>query len=166
MRHSRILLLVILQSRSSIGTADARNFDFREIASVPGWELGRSTLEELSDCGTAERCDAYRAGSPCRRMSCAFRDPAENGLPWDGWSRCGSTGWSGCWPALHWLAARRGRAAACPAHLVTGIEGENAAFFYLRRKGYMVVARRWSAGNVPGDLDLIAWQGRCCALSR
>jgi putative endonuclease len=22
-----------------------------------------------------------------------------------------------------------------------------------------VVARRWSAGNLPGDLDLIAWQG-------
>jgi putative endonuclease len=60
---------------------------------------------------------------------------------------------------LHWVAARRGRAASLPAHLVTGIEGENAAFFYLRRKGYTVVARRWSAGNLPGDLDLIAWQG-------
>ena len=30
---------------------------------------------------------------------------------------------------------------------------------YLRRKGYTLVARRWSAGNLPGDLDLIAWQG-------
>ena len=47
-----------------------------------------------------------------------------------------------------------------PAHLVTGIDGENAAFFYLRRKGYIVVERRWSAGNLPGDLDLIAWQGQ------
>ena len=56
------------------------------------------------------------------------------------------------------LAARRDRASALPAHL-TGIEGEEAAFLYLRRKGYTVVARRWSAGNVPGDLDLIAWQG-------
>ena len=46
-----------------------------------------------------------------------------------------------------------------PAHLVTGIDGENAAFFYLRRKGYTVVARRWSSGKLPGDLDLIAWQG-------
>jgi len=42
---------------------------------------------------------------------------------------------------------------------MTGIEGEDAAFFYLRRKGYTVVARRWSSGNVPGDLDLVAWQG-------
>ncbi len=46
-----------------------------------------------------------------------------------------------------------------PTHLATGIEGEDAAFFYLRRKGYTVVARRWSAGNLPGDLDLIAWHG-------
>ncbi len=57
------------------------------------------------------------------------------------------------------LAARRGRAASLPAHLLTGIEGEEAACFYLLRKGYTVVARRWSGGNQPGDLDLVAWQG-------
>ena len=60
---------------------------------------------------------------------------------------------------LAWVAHQRGREASLPGHLVTGIEGEDAAFFYLRRKGYIVVARRWSAGNVPGDLDLIAWDG-------
>jgi putative endonuclease len=60
---------------------------------------------------------------------------------------------------LYWVARRRGRLASLPAHLVTGIYGENAAYFYLRRKGYTVVARRWSSGNLPGDLDLIAWQG-------
>ena len=57
------------------------------------------------------------------------------------------------------LAARRGRAADLPAHLLTGVEGEEAACYYLLRKGYTVVARRWSAGNQPGDLDLVAWQG-------
>ena len=46
-----------------------------------------------------------------------------------------------------------------PEHLRTGLSGEDAAFFELRRKGYTVVARRWSAGNLPGDVDLIAWQG-------
>jgi putative endonuclease len=56
-------------------------------------------------------------------------------------------------------ARRRGRGEALPAHLVTGIEGEDAAFFHLRRKGYTVVARRWSSGDLPGDVDLIAWQG-------
>jgi len=52
-----------------------------------------------------------------------------------------------------------GRDEDMPAHLATGIEGETAAFFYLRRKGYIVVARRWSSGDVAGDVDLIAWQG-------
>jgi putative endonuclease len=56
-------------------------------------------------------------------------------------------------------AARRDDKADQPAHLTTGIEGEDAAFFYLRRKGYIVVARRWSSGAQRGDLDLIAWAG-------
>jgi len=61
--------------------------------------------------------------------------------------------------AMDRLAQKRGRAEGLPAHLATGIKGEDAAFFYLRRKGYTVVARRWSSGDVPGDIDLIAWQG-------
>ena len=61
--------------------------------------------------------------------------------------------------ALDTIAARRGKGADLAAHLQTGLAGEDAAYFYLRRKGYTVVARRWSAGSVPGDLDLIAWQG-------
>ena len=60
---------------------------------------------------------------------------------------------------LHWLARKRGRSGSMPAHLITGIEGEDAVLFYLRRKGYTVVARRWSSGDVPGDVDLIAWDG-------
>ena len=53
----------------------------------------------------------------------------------------------------------RSRASDQAAHLLTGIEGEDAARSYLQRKDYIVVARRWSSGNLPGDLDLIAWQG-------
>jgi len=60
---------------------------------------------------------------------------------------------------LDWVANRRSHSATLAAHLATGIDGEDAACFYLRRKGYIVVARRWSSGNVPGDLDLIAWKG-------
>jgi len=60
--------------------------------------------------------------------------------------------------SLDRLAQRRCRN-AMPEHLRTGIAGEDAAFFELRRKGYTVVARRWSAGNLDGDVDLIAWQG-------
>jgi putative endonuclease len=60
---------------------------------------------------------------------------------------------------LHWLARKRGRFGSMPAHLVIGIEGEDAVLFYLRRKGCTIVARRWSSGDVPGDVDLIAWNG-------
>jgi putative endonuclease len=56
------------------------------------------------------------------------------------------------------IAARRGPS-SIPAHLVTGNQGEDAVFFRLRRQGYIVVARRWSCGDRPGDLDLIAWHG-------
>ena len=61
--------------------------------------------------------------------------------------------------SLDWMIHRSGRAQARPAHLVTGLEGGDAAYFFLRRKGYIVVARRWSPGHEPGDVDLIAWQG-------
>jgi len=61
--------------------------------------------------------------------------------------------------ALDWLAGRRGRGSELPAHLRTGERGEEAAFFFLRRKGFTVVARRWNDGPLPGDLDLIAWDG-------
>ena len=57
------------------------------------------------------------------------------------------------------LAKRRNAGATLPKHLAVGMDGEDAAFFYLRRKGYTVVARRWSSGEVPGDVDLIAWDG-------
>ena len=59
---------------------------------------------------------------------------------------------------LQQIARKRGRDTG-PAHLTIGIEGENAVYFYLLRKGYTVVARRWSSGDVPGDVDLIAWDG-------
>ena len=57
------------------------------------------------------------------------------------------------------FARRSRRVTETPRHLLTGIEGEEAAYFYLRRKGYTIVARRWSSGTSPGDIDLIAWQG-------
>jgi putative endonuclease len=49
--------------------------------------------------------------------------------------------------------------AARPEHLGTGLRGERAAFFWLRRRGFIVVARAWRSARAPGDLDLIAWQG-------
>ncbi|SEB66398.1 YraN family protein [Terriglobus roseus] len=40
-----------------------------------------------------------------------------------------------------------------------GVIGERAAYFYLRRLGYVVVAREWTTSTLPGDVDLIAWDG-------
>jgi putative endonuclease len=39
-----------------------------------------------------------------------------------------------------------------------GRRGEEAAFFYLRRHGYTVVARDWRSAKARGDLDLVAWE--------
>jgi putative endonuclease len=52
-------------------------------------------------------------------------------------------------------AARRSQEAP---HLVTGRRGERAAFFYLRRLGFVVTARGWRTPRARGDLDLIAWE--------
>lgn len=53
--------------------------------------------------------------------------------------------------------ATRLRPARIAPHLLTGIRGERAALFELRRRGYTVVATRWSSPKAPGDIDLVAW---------
>ncbi len=58
--------------------------------------------------------------------------------------------------ALRSLADRR---RPTPQHLLTGEQGEDAAYFHLRSLGYTVVARRWQAERLRGDLDLVAWDG-------
>lgn len=59
--------------------------------------------------------------------------------------------------ALYGAAERRQPTRA--AHLSTGARGERAAFFWLRRRGFTIVARGWRSARAPGDLDLIAWDG-------
>lgn len=57
------------------------------------------------------------------------------------------------------LSFRTQRAVAIAPHLATGIRGEEAAYFHLRRLGYTIVARRWRSPKQRGDLDLIGWDG-------
>ncbi|GGA70367.1 hypothetical protein GCM10011507_22380 [Edaphobacter acidisoli] len=45
------------------------------------------------------------------------------------------------------------------AHLAAGAAGEREALFHLRRQGYTIVARRWRTPKLPGDVDLIGWDG-------
>jgi putative endonuclease len=44
-----------------------------------------------------------------------------------------------------------------PAHLRTGRRGEEAAYFYLRKKGYVMVARNFRTARHRGEIDLIGW---------
>lgn len=60
--------------------------------------------------------------------------------------------------ASDYLAGRFRRGSARASHLELGRRGEEAAYFYLRRLGYIVVARGWRSAKAPGDLDLVAWE--------
>ncbi len=62
---------------------------------------------------------------------------------------------------LDLAAARIARAPFRPAHLALGIRGEESAFFYLRRQGYVITARTWRSHRYAGDIDLIGWDGDC-----
>ena len=44
-----------------------------------------------------------------------------------------------------------------PAHLVTGRRGEEDAYFYLRRRGYVMVGRNYRTARHHGEIDLIGW---------
>ncbi|MGC2196890.1 MAG: YraN family protein [Terriglobales bacterium] len=44
-----------------------------------------------------------------------------------------------------------------PAHQQTGRRGEEDAYFYLRRQGYVMVARNYRSPRRRGEIDLIGW---------
>ena len=46
-----------------------------------------------------------------------------------------------------------------PEHLITGRKGEEVAYFYLRKQGYVIVARNWRSARHRGELDLVGWDG-------
>jgi putative endonuclease len=45
-----------------------------------------------------------------------------------------------------------------PAHQKTGRRGEEAAYFYLRKIGYTIVARNFRSPKCRGEIDLIGWE--------
>jgi putative endonuclease len=53
--------------------------------------------------------------------------------------------------------ARKDPAAAAKA--ATGRRGEEAAYFYLREQGYVIVARNFRSPRRSGEVDLIGWDG-------
>ncbi len=59
--------------------------------------------------------------------------------------------------ALDWLAACTLGPDRSPIHQQTGRRGEEAAYFHLRRLGYVMVARNFRSSRRRGEIDLIGW---------
>jgi putative endonuclease len=59
--------------------------------------------------------------------------------------------------ALDWVAERTLPAENVPPHQRTGRSGEEAAYFHLRRLGYVMVARNFRSARRRGEIDLIGW---------
>jgi putative endonuclease len=55
--------------------------------------------------------------------------------------------------AAKWLPRREA------AHLETGRVGEEAAYFHLRKLGYVMAARNWRTVSRRGELDMVGWDG-------
>jgi len=58
---------------------------------------------------------------------------------------------------LDWLATRTLPTENLPAHQLTGRRGEEDAYFYLRRHGYIIIARNYRSPHCRGELDLVGW---------
>ena len=56
---------------------------------------------------------------------------------------------------LDWLAPNPPDDVA--EHLRTGRRGEEDAYFYLRRRGYTIIARNYRSPHHRGELDLVGW---------
>jgi len=46
---------------------------------------------------------------------------------------------------------------------VTGIRGETYAYWYLRRKGYLMVARNYTVPGLKGEIDMAGYDGNVLA---
>ena len=57
---------------------------------------------------------------------------------------------------VNWRA-RRGIAADGADGRVTGVRGETCAYWYLRRHGYVMIARNYRVPGLRGEIDLIGY---------
>jgi putative endonuclease len=72
--------------------------------------------------------------------------------------------------AVHW-ASRKGLREDAPASSVdkkaearqTGIRGETYAYWFLRRHGYVFIARNYTPPGAKGEIDLIGYDGKTLA---
>jgi putative endonuclease len=59
--------------------------------------------------------------------------------------------------SLDWLNSKLPLSNKGPVHLHTGHRGEEDTYFYLRRLGYIIVARNFRSPRRRGEIDLIGW---------
>jgi putative endonuclease len=59
--------------------------------------------------------------------------------------------------SLDWMAERLLSQDPRPNHQQVGSRGEDAAYFHLRKLGYVVVARNFRSPRCAGEIDLIGW---------
>ena len=45
----------------------------------------------------------------------------------------------------------------------TGVRGETYAYWYLRRQGYVMIARNFSYRGIKGEIDLVGYDGKTVA---
>ncbi len=58
---------------------------------------------------------------------------------------------------LDWMAERTLPPENKPERHITGRRGEEDAYFYLRKQGYVMVARNFRSPRCHGEIDLIGW---------
>jgi putative endonuclease len=58
---------------------------------------------------------------------------------------------------IDWVARKTLPPQNIADHLRTGRQGEEAAYFYLRGLGYVMIARNFRTPNRRGEIDLIGW---------
>ena len=58
---------------------------------------------------------------------------------------------------LDWVGLRVLPADQRPSHQRTGFQGEEDAYFHLRKLGYTIVARNFRSPRCRGEIDLIGW---------
>jgi putative endonuclease len=57
------------------------------------------------------------------------------------------------------FGAKRRRQQDLPVHQQIGRQGEEDAYFYLRKLGYVMVGRNYRSPGRRGEIDLIGWDG-------
>src|SRR5574337_32428 len=65
------------------------------------------------------------------------------------------------WAARKGLAAEPSESAGAVQQRArrTGIRGETYAYWYLRRRGYVMVARNFTAAGIKSEIDLVGYDG-------